>query len=257
MRKFIISILIVVMVLAPTSSIAFADSAEVSEYYKINSNNVEFFMVNLDNDIPEDIFILPRTYYVKKLNTNEITYKGINFIPVEYNGLSGYIKALDKSSYSPATVNLNKLNDNTAYFKLKVSLKQNFENSKILIPAGEKIDYLGTKLGMNDAVNYVFSYNNSFAVIPASLDYFVDLSVFDIPEHTFPVDNNTTVTTDENLESPYTKLSTNILTIGIAVACIVMVIIIYKPRKKPINRDDYDDDYYDNYRSKYNAKNNR
>ena len=255
MKKFVISILILVMVLVPTTTVAFADSTNTSEYYKINSNDVEFFVVNPDSQTPEDVFVLPRTYYVKKLNSVNINYKGVQYIPVAYNGHNGYIKQQDNSHYSPATVNLNKLNDNTAYFKLKVSLKQKFENSSIVIPAGEKLDYFGTKLGMNDSVNYVFSYANNFVVIPANTTYFEDLAVFEVPEHTFPVDNNSTVKKDEDLQSPYNKLSTNILTIGIAVACIVMVIIVYKPRKKVTTRDDYDDDYYDNYKSRYNAKN--
>ncbi len=257
MKKFVISILILVMLIFPTTTVAFADAPATNyEYYKILSDGVLFGEEDSTGTTFIPKFEIPNTYYAKIDTSREVfvDINNISYEPVIYKGQKGYIKTAEKDiKYAKATGNIAKLNDTTAYYEKQLPIKKNYINGDINISANTELDYLG-KLTIRNEKNYVFLYNNSYVMIPATEQYFDN---FVVPTHSFPIDNNTNVTTDEKLESPYTKLSTNILTIGIAVACIVMVIIIYKPRKKMVNRNEYDDDYYDNYKSKYNAKNNR
>ena len=265
MRKILIFLLITVMLLVPTTTVAFAEELDpVDVNYYVIGEDVKFCSktTNEYNEIEMRYdFTLPNTYYLIMLDEKVTDKEGKEYCLISYNDIKGYVLTSDITNGKLIQVESSaikeQLNNETAYLTSTVTLKKSYTtNSGLEIPEGTKLIRIGTRT-LASQEYYFIKYQDGespFVFIPNTDEYFTEHS---IPKHSFPSDNNSSVVVDENKLNPYNKLATNILTICIAVICVAMVLLIYWPRKKPIERNESDDDYYSSYKSSYNARNDR
>ncbi len=253
-RKFIITLILslIVAVMAMPTSIAFADDRY--DYYRVNDENVFFCEYDEVTKDVKPIFRLPKTYFVKvslDSTSEKPTYDGRVYKQVAYNGRNGYIskdyfiEGVNKVTKATSK-DLTKLNDSTAYFQKTVLLGNPYHNGTIEIPPGTELTYMGKSVDKYD----VFHYSNGYVTVTNNKGLY---EPFQVPDHTFPKDNNSNVVTDNSTQNPYNNLLTVILIIGITIPAVAIVFLIFKPVKKRATYDD-GDDYYEDYKTRYNAK---
>lgn len=255
-RKFIITLILslIVAVMAMPTSIAFADDRY--DYYRVNDENVFFCEYDEENSSFKPIFKLPKTYFVKvslDSTSEKPDFEGKVYKQVVYNGRNGYIskdyfiEGVNKVTKATSK-DLTKLNDSTAYFQKTVLLKYEYINGSITIAQDAELIYMGKNVRDIDT----FYYNGNYVSVTNTDNKYYE--PFQVPDHTFPKDNNSNVVTDNSTQNPYNNLLTVILIIGITIPAVAIVFLIFKPVKKRATYDDGDDDYYEDYKTRYNAK---
>ena len=256
MRKILTTVLLLILVLTiPTTTIAFADEiTTINEYYKVTTEDV--CLCDVVGNSATELFKLPKTYFLLIDTSREnktITQFGdsIEFVPVKYKGYTGYIpkKDINNGKIINATQEENnKLTEQNAYLNKNITLKTKFEGATATIEQGKSLIFMGF---YNEDV--VVFYNNKLVNIPKTS---FDAITYD--DHYFPEDINTEILPDAQAESPYNRLNTVVLIVGLTLASVIIIAVIFFPKKKSKTREDkyYEDNYYENYRDKYDTRNN-
>ena len=204
------------------------------------------------------LFSLPKTYFllIDTSRENKTIYDAVSdtrteFVPVKYKGYAGYItkNVIDNGKIINATQEENnKLTEQNAYLNKNITLKTKFEGATATIEQGKSLIFMGF---YNEDV--VVFYNNKLVNIPKTS---FDAITYD--DHYFPEDINTEILPDAQAESPYNRLNTVVLIVGLTLASVIIIAVIFFPKKKSKTREDkyYEDNYYENYRDKYDTRNN-
>lgn len=250
---FLAAILLFVPLVAPRAALA-----EEATYYEIDRDNVCLYKNAYRPDV---LFVIPRSFYVKYLETADSIY-----YVVEYNGVEGLLRIQDVSGKSAVNV------PNPYYTATNVSAhinsylyaKPSFSAATNVLAYGLTLTYLGKVQG--EAGTY--GTPTWFAVLYTNQVYYIHSAMtenLDLLESAFaPLHPNsvTAVSTSETTQSTTTRSKkTNsfdavriLLVVGMIVPIVVIFFLLFRPHKKrrvrnSSSRDRYsrEEEDYDDY----------
>lgn len=175
------------------------------------------------------IFILPETYYARILSMDD------NYYYVSFNGVNGKIpkNSVSVVGYDGEVKNTAKMIHIASEYSVftEIKLKSRLEgesNEDITVPTGEALTYLGS-YKQGDVLWYFVSYEDKSGYIKSSYTDSPEIKY----EKFVPI-NETSVAPEvekkenETEERDLTKI---LIIAGVSVAAIVLLIIIFLPRK--------------------------
>jgi len=248
-RFFVLLILLVVAACFALSPIT--ASAEQGDFLKIESESVGFYfsVYNESADSYQMIlqFYLPLGTYAKRLDSSRT-----NHYEVSYNGIHGYVKKTEIADtlytdiaqpYSNTAITLN---SSAKVYRDEINSADNF-----LLPSGDTLMYIGKIISGTGTIWYAVKRSDSVDHI-----YFVKESEVYTPQSE-PENEDT-----QPAEAPQGDAVKILLIIGIVIPAVIIVFLLFKPRKRKrysarymdeAPRRRYDDDYYDDYDDYYNG----
>ena len=231
--------------------------AEEVTYYEIDRDNVCLYKNAYRPDV---LFVIPKTYYVKYLETADSLY-----YVVEYNGVEGLLRIDDISGKSLVNV------QNPYYTATNISAhinsylyqKPSFSAATNLSAYGLTLTYLGKVQG--EAGTYGTS--TWFAVLYTNQVYYVHAAMtenLDLLESAFsPVHPNSVTSAGGSETQPMAESEAEeegsfdtlrvLLVVGMTLPIIVILFLLFRPRKKKrVNNNSRRDRYreeedYDDY----------
>ncbi len=257
MKRFLLVLFLIAAILPFGSFAPRAAQAETSFYLKVERDGVSFYE---NTAVQAAMFTLPKTYYVKVVR---LAYAP-SYHLVEYNGVRGLVKISDFTEepeenvqnpyYTSTTI--------TAHVETVLYESPSFSSRTEIGASGLSLTYLGKVNGEKG------TYDTSvwFAVLYANEVYYLHCSLtnnLSLLESSFaPVHPNSVVQTASNdpasgsadaiKEKTGFDLVRLLLVVGMIVPLLIIVFLLFKPRRRRAapqrseryDRDDYDD-YYD------------
>ena len=257
MKRILLALFLIAAVLCLSSVAPCSAAAETSFYLKVERDDVSLYE---NTAVQAAMFTLPKTFYVKIVR---VSYTSVYHL-VEYNGVRGLVKASDFSE-SPVENVPNPYYTSTsivAHVETVLYSSPSFSSRTEIAANGLSLTYLGKVNGEKG------TYDTPvwFAVLYANEVYYLHCSLtnnLSLLESSFsPVHPNSVVqpasadpvSGSKDAASPKTSfdLVRLLLIIGMIVPLIVIVFLLFKPKRRrsaPQRRyneryDDYDD-YYD------------
>lgn len=182
------------------------------------------------------LFLLPETYYARVDNLDE------NFYYVTFNGVAGKVERNSVSSigyHTEATGTMQELRIDSKYsifteIKLKTSMEGGSE--EVPVPVNGSFVFLG-KYPLTDMWYYV-RYNEVCGYIRAE---FTTVPEITIPAFV-PQEKPSEIPPAEETEQPKNNNLVKILVItGLSVALVVLLVLLFRPKKKGVNKYYYED----------------
>jgi len=260
MRRILALLIALIIVISLFTFVPVFAMASSANYLRINTDNVSLYA---DRYMPDTLFILPKTFYVKVIQLNY----GSDYHIVEYNGVRGLVKISEIGSETVSDIQNPYFTSQTitAHVQTYLYTSPSFA-AKTEIPAsGLSLTYLGKVNGDTG------SYDTPiwFAVLYANELYYLHCSATNnlgLLESTFaPVHPNSVIdspttetgtsTTDPSSEEEEgVDLLRVLLIAGMIIPILIIFFLLFKPKKRPAptrrrdrrypDEDDYDDDYY-------------
>lgn len=197
----------------------------------------DIWLLNKDNG--SKLFLLPETYYARVDNLDE------NFYYVTFNGISGKVERSKVSTvgyHTEATGTMQELRiDNKYSYFTEIKLKSSLDgvSEDLTAPVNGSFVFLG-KYPLTDMWYYV-RYNDICGYLRAEFTTTPEISIpVFVPEEK-PIENpEPAVDTEKPKES--NKNLTKILVItGLSVALVILLILLFRPKKKGVNKYYYED----------------
>ncbi len=232
MKRVIVALIIVFLAGIAVAPTAFA----VDIPYVVIGENVWL----LDVESGSRLFLLPETYYAKISDLDE------NFYYVTFNGVSGKIEKSLVSSIgyhteAPGSMQEIKIDSKYAIFteiKLKSTMDGNSED--IPVPVDGSFIFLG-KYPLTEMWYYI-RYNEICGYVKADFTTNPDLTIPNFVPEEKPAEPTETPAEETTEVPPEESNLIKILVItGLGVALIVLLVIIFRPRKKGVNKYYYED----------------
>lgn len=202
--------------------------------YVVIGENI--WLLNIDNG--NKLFLLPETYYARVDNLDEYYYY------VTFNGVSGKVA---RSSVSPigyhteATGTMQEVKIDSKYSDFtEIKLKSAMEGASedLPVPVGESFIFLG-KYPSNEMWYYV-KCNDVYGYLRAEFTTTPDITISDFVPEEKPSDEieEPTVESDGGGNAKIVKI---LVITGLSVALVILLILIFRPRKKGVNKYYYED----------------
>ena len=236
MKRILIVISIFILALTMTLSIPPTTAlAEEDTYLLIERDNVCLYE---NTRKTAALFTIPRTYYVKVIDNDEYYY-------VEYNGIKGLVKISEVSSKTETNVKDPYYTSQSisAHISTHLYNRPSFSDSAVSENAyGKNLVFLGKISGERGTYGtstwFAVLYSNTYYYIHSAMTENLDLLETSIPAHPNSVvttgneGGQTATSTDEVTPKNSVDVVRVLLIISIFVPIVIILIVLFRPRKK-------------------------
>ena len=229
-RRFFFIILIATMLLSvPANNVC---AYAVDKPYVVIGESIWL----LDRSTGQRIFLLPETYYARVDDIDGEYYY------VTFNGVAGkvdrsLVSSIGYHTEATGTMQEIRIDQKYSYFteiKLKSSLDGTGE--EILVPTDASLVFLG-KYPTDSELWYYVGYNGSCGYVKAEFTSVKDIVIVPFVPEEKPAE----YTPEEPKKKDNAELVKILIITGLSVSVAVLLIIIFHPRKKGVNKYYYED----------------
>lgn len=229
MRKWLVIILASLSLILRPTEISFAES----KFAKVLESTNLYKYSSTSDEINNIICIVEKTYFVEIISEMNDLYH------VNYNGIKGYVKKNDvkeitNTPSTPYPYNIKITIGTDCNFRSSPTIKSNYNNIITTLNAGENnLIFIG-RIFSDEAIDfggrtwYFVKYNGEYGYI---YNKYIK-SITPIYENTEKVSYKTENTV--TLTNPITHTPTLIIIILLFIPCIIILFILYLPRKYKI-----------------------